>query len=107
MKTIQKENNIYKIKVDIFNREYKLKSHDASPDYMAEIASYVDSKMKELYQQFQGNISFQDLAVLTAINITDELFQEKNRATSEEIIARKTRYLIQLLEEGIYGDPVI
>ncbi|MCS7204977.1 MAG: cell division protein ZapA [Leptospiraceae bacterium] len=107
MKTTNQPKKNHKVRVEIFGQEYQLKSDNTSEEYMMMVANYVDSKMKELSSQFSHRLSHTQLAILAAINITDELFQERNKAISEEIVLNKTKYLIQLLEEGILGDPVI
>jgi len=63
------------MRVNIFGAEYALKA-DNNQDYIAEIAAYVDSKMKEI-QKSQTISSNLKLAILAALNIADELFQEK------------------------------
>jgi cell division protein ZapA (FtsZ GTPase activity inhibitor) len=111
MKTIinktYKPEKIEKVQVEIFGQEYTLKSKEASVEYIIMLANYVDAKMKDLSQQLNQKIPFSQLAVLTALNIADELFQERNKTTEEELIITKTRQLIQLLDEGILGDPII
>ena len=64
-----------KISVNIFGSEYALKT-DQSREYIIEIANYIDQKMKEIDKTLTINSKFK-IAILAALNITDELFQEK------------------------------
>ncbi len=107
MKTTNNTGKIHKVDVEIFGMDYTLKSDEANEEYLIMLANYVDAKMKDLSQQFNKKISINQLAVLTALNIADELFMERNKNIDEELVLNKTKHLIQLLEEGILGDPVI
>lgn len=88
------------ISVKIFGREYKIKGH-ADKSYIEEMARYVDEKMKEL----AGSTSMpsQDrLAILAALNIADELFQERSKATETfSSVERKASDLITLLDQSL------
>ena len=61
--------------VTIMGQEYVL-SGDIDPDYMNRIAGYVNARMKDLHDRTIG-MSTTRLAVLTAMNIADELFSLK------------------------------
>jgi cell division protein ZapA len=63
------------VRVNIFGAEYVLKS-DNNENYIIEIAKYVDQKMREI-DRSQAITSNLKLAILAALNITDELFQNK------------------------------
>jgi len=91
------------ISVKIFGREYKIKGH-ADKEYIEKMARYVDEKMKEL----SGSTSLpsQDrLAILAALNIADELFQERSK-TSEAYSSLDERagQLIAKLDEGLLAE---
>jgi cell division protein ZapA len=72
------------VKVNIFGTEYPVKG-EADPDYIEEVATYVDSKMKEVARSLTVK-STTKVAVLAALNITDELFQAR---TSTEVQDRE------------------
>ncbi|MBN2365952.1 MAG: cell division protein ZapA [Calditrichaeota bacterium] len=57
--------------------EYALKS-DVDPEYVQELATYVDQKMHKLEQSSQVHSALK-IAVLTAVNISDELFRLKRK----------------------------
>jgi cell division protein ZapA len=89
--------------VEIFGREYKIRGH-ADKNYIREMAKYVDDKMKELASG--SSTPAQDrLAILVALNIADELFQE--RAKSSETISaveQRANQLITLLDESLLAE---
>jgi len=63
-------------KVEIYGQEYRI-SGDADPQYVAQIAKYVDTKMKEVAGGTSlGSVS--KTAILAALNIAEELFKEKD-----------------------------
>jgi cell division protein ZapA len=85
------------IKVNIYGQEYPIKS-EADATYVQQIAEYVDRKMKEVAEKVPARIHSQ-LAVLTALNIADELFKEridKEKKLSE--VEEKTQSLIEWLD---------
>ncbi len=63
------------IRVNIFGTEYTLISDDDA-DYVQEIGRYLDEKMREIDKN-QSIKSTSKVAVLAALNIADELFQER------------------------------
>ena len=69
------------VKVTIFGTEYPVKG-DADSQYIEEVAAYVDEKMREVAQGLSVK-STTKVAILTALNITDELFTAR-RSTSDE-----------------------
>jgi len=62
--------------VSIFGKEYSIAS-EVGPEYIQRAAEYLDMKMKEVSGNFP-NISEAKIAVLAALNITDELFRSKD-----------------------------
>ncbi|WP_422445427.1 cell division protein ZapA [Thermoanaerobacterium sp. DL9XJH110] len=66
---------INRIKVEINGEDYYIKG-TAPEEYIKQVASYVDKKMKNLSQS-HPNLSRNRVAVLAALNITDELFKLK------------------------------
>ena len=89
-----------KINVNIFGSEYVLKA-DQNQEYIIKIANYVDQKMKEIdkTQTISSNLK---IAILAALNITDELFQEHQyRDRLLDQINEESRLLNRSLEESI------
>jgi len=73
---------VNRVKVNINGEDYYIKG-TVPEEYIKRVAKYVDKKMYELESKHL-NLSRSKLAVLTAINITDELF--KLRQEYEEFL---------------------
>ncbi|MCS7228675.1 MAG: cell division protein ZapA [Candidatus Kryptonium sp.] len=72
------------VKVKIFNTEYTLKVEDEEIAY--KVAEYVDKMMNELHNKLPEQ-SVLTIAILTALNIAEELFRERmNRGYVESEI---------------------
>ncbi|MCG8603846.1 cell division protein ZapA [bacterium] len=70
------------LKINIYGTEYPIKSDsEANADYIREVAQYVDRKMREIDQSTLAKSSLK-VAILAALNITDELFQERSSKKS-------------------------
>jgi cell division protein ZapA len=67
------EKNI--LKVNIFGTDYPLKVN-ANVEYVQRIAEYVDQKMREV-QAAKPNRPLHQIAILAALNIADELLQQR------------------------------
>ena len=63
-----------RITISICDEEYTFVAEEA-PSYMQKVGSYVNDKMSELLDA--AKVGRTDAAVLTAVNITDELFKER------------------------------
>ncbi len=86
------------LKVNIFGTEYPIKSGaGTNVEYVRRVAEYVDHKMREVDQSTSAKTSLK-VAILAALNITDELFQE--RAQAAELKARIAE-LSKRLELGL------
>lgn len=66
-----KKNEVNKVTVEIFNEEYVVKGSE-HPEYIIMLAQYVDRRMKTI-QQRNPNLSTTKVAVLTSLNLADEL----------------------------------
>ena len=86
--------------VQIFGHEYKIKGH-ADKEYIERMANYVDGKMKELAAN--SSLPSQDrLAILAALNIADELFQERTKSEDTlSSVEEKTDQLIAMIDESL------
>lgn len=89
-----------KVKVEIFGEQYTIRG-DAEPDYIVQLANYVDGKMREIADSLKTTDT-KKIAILSALNIADELLQKQNSSDPEA--EAKTRRLISLLDEGLIGD---
>ena len=61
------------VTVKINGVEYNLRGKE-NEKYLIDVAAYVDSKFKEIFAN-NNKLSLSSVAVLTAINIADELFK--------------------------------
>jgi cell division protein ZapA len=87
-------------KVEIFGQEYKIKGV-GNPQYIHKIAGYVDKKMREIAHS-SGIMSQSRIAILAALNITDELYQVREaREKAEQELGLQAAKLGELLEEKI------
>jgi cell division protein ZapA len=71
-----------RVHVKIYGEEYTMRG-PSSPDYMKRVAYYVDEKMK-LIGQANNRLGINKIAVLTAINLTDELFRVRQELQALE-----------------------
>ena len=95
----EKEDN--QIKITIFGQEYSVKA-PADPTYIKKIAEYVDTKMREVQSGFSSTQSSNRIAILSAMNITDDLFNAKKRGDSDNNeIEEKITSLIELIDESV------
>ncbi|AEG60698.1 cell division protein ZapA [Desulforamulus ruminis] len=62
-----------RVEVEIYGEYYTLKGQEA-PEYMMLVAQQVNKKMTEIGQR-NSRLSLNKLAVLTAINLADELLK--------------------------------
>ena len=90
------------IRVNIGNREYSIRG-DGDPGYIAEIAHFVDMKMRQMTDNITM-ASTAKVAILAALNITDELFKKEQQAREQEeshseMIARLSERIEKALAE--------
>jgi cell division protein ZapA len=64
-------------RVNIFGREYTIRGA-GSPAYIAEIAHYVDMKMRQMTDN-ATMASTAKVAIFAALNIADELYQKREQ----------------------------
>ena len=89
------------IKITIFGQEYSVKA-PADPTYIKKIAEYVDIKMREVQSGFSSTQSSNRIAILSAMNITDELFNSKKKGDSNSNeVEEKVISLIELIDESV------
>ena len=85
------------VTVTIYGEDYPIRG-EADSEYITQVASYLDAKMREVAQR-NGNKSPSKVAILAALNITDELFKAR-RASSAEVknIEDKAQTILEWLE---------
>lgn len=88
------------VKVNIYGTEYPVKG-DADPEYIEEVATYVDRKMREVARSLTVK-STTKVAVLAALNITDELFRARSSQDEEDHeLESRLIALAERLKEGV------
>ena len=89
------------VKVTIYGQEYTIKA-PADARYIKNIAEYVDEKMREVQEELSTPQVPAKVAILAAMNISDDLFAERrNRDKSKGEVERRVSSLIEVVEEAI------
>ena len=89
------------VKVTIYGQEYTIKA-PADATYIKNIAEYVDEKMREVQEELSTPQVPAKVAILAAMNISDDLFAiKRNHEKSNNEVERKVSSLIQVVEEAI------
>jgi len=88
-------------RVSIFGHEYTVKA-PADSTYIKNIAEYVDTKMREVQEGMPDGQSTERIAILAAMNISDELFtNNKNNENFSSEVENKVQSLIEIIDENI------
>lgn len=76
------------VHVDIHGQRYAVRS-DLDPDYIGELAAYLDEKMRLASQELQS-VDVLRIAVIAALNVADELFRARadGRGVEGQMLAR-------------------
>jgi cell division protein ZapA len=88
------------LRVNIFGAEYVLKATE-NQDEIIKIAEYVDQKMKEIdrSQAINSNVK---IAILAALNIAEELFQnQKYKERLIDQVDHESKKLSRSLQDAI------
>ena len=78
------------VRVSIFGHEYTVKA-PADPEYIKEIAEYVSNRMKEVEQGLSTDQTISRIAILTAMNIADELKRKQGLQGAMQILRTVTK----------------
>ncbi len=94
------------IEIEIFGQLFRIAAGDAPEDYIQRLASYVDERMNAIAQTTKS-VSFNRMAVLTALNIADDLLKLQDRYDSaSQALSDKTDQLLTLLDQHVRdSDP--
>jgi cell division protein ZapA len=93
------KNNL--VRVTIYGQEYTVKGQ-ADPSYIVSVANYVNEKMEEVENSLSTVQTPLRVAILAAMNLTDELFTAKKE--SEDFVRavdEKSKFLIESIEEEL------
>ncbi len=86
------------ITVNIFGNEYTIKGV-AKPDYIISLANYLNNKMSAV-QEATGLKDAKKIAILSAINIADEMFEAK-KSMKDSFVPNDQLALIRNRVEGL------
>ena len=90
------------VEIKVFGQTYTVKT-DAEEDYIQEVARYVNEKMEEVLKKTKS-VSTLNVAILTALNIADDLLKEKEKRIDllREVEA-KSKDLVEKIDIRIGG----
>ena len=86
--------------VEIFGQTYNVR-RNGDPDYLAELAQFVDTRMREVASQV-ATVDPAKIAILAALNIADEFSRfRRQRHDAAGIWLEKTEEISERLSEVI------
>ena len=88
------------VEIKVFSQTYTVKT-DAEEDYIQEVAKYVNEKMEEILKKTKS-VSTLNVAILTALNIADDLLREKEKRTALlREVGAKSKDLVEKIDTKI------
>ena len=84
-------------RVDILGKSYTIRG-DADEEYIKTLAGFVDGKMREV-QSASPVLAIDKIAILSAVNIADELFRIKREEERIDRLLEQTGEVFKLIEE--------
>lgn len=92
--------------VQIMGHEYPVEANPGDELYVNRLAQYVEEKMRETRQEAKIIDSYK-LAVMAAMNITDELFRlQESKGTSSRTLENKAEEWIKLLDHALINSTL-
>ena len=89
------------VQISIFGQDYSVKA-PADPEYIQQIAEYVDGKMRDVQSGFTSTQSSTRIAILAAMNIADELFNARQSGNIDSSsVEQKISSLIDFIDENL------
>ncbi len=90
------------VKVNILGQDYVVRS-TAGQKYLEQVAKYVDGKMEEIKASGIDDSQQLRIAILAAMNITDELFAyKKEKKKFVDKVEAKTIAITEFIENRIH-----
>ena len=91
------------VKVNILGQDYVVRSA-AGQKYLEKVAAYVDGKMEEIKASGIDDSQQLRIAILAAMNITDELFTyKKEKQKFVDKVEAKTLAITEFIENRIHN----
>lgn len=85
------------LRVEIYNQIYSIRS-DGDPEYIQDLAEYVDRKMREIASGTM-TVDSVKVAVLAALHIADEFYQLKDQqAQTDAQLASRSAECTEMLD---------
>lgn len=98
-KEMEKERSV---EIKVFGQTYTVKS-EAEEGHIQEVARYVNEKMDEVLKKTRS-VSSLNVAILTALNIADDLMREKEkRLTLLQELEGKSKELVEKIDVRLRG----
>ncbi len=92
------------IEVEVFGHRFSLQG-EGDEAYFHELAEYVDTQMRTLAKQTRTSTPTK-LAILTAINVTDQLFRQQRQGGEGEIeMDRRAQLLLETIDQHLEPHP--
>ena len=89
-----------RIRVRVYGSDYTLRSEE-DPQYIVELADYLNEKMTEIAERSSAKSALK-VAILAALNITDDLFKERQEKEKlNNIITEKCASLREQVDMAI------
>jgi cell division protein ZapA len=88
------------VTVEIAGQRYPIRS-GLDPAYVAELASYVEHKMRAASESAPGS-DMLGLAVLAALNLADECFRARQQSFSQDELHERALRLEQLVDRALH-----
>ena len=87
------------VQVEIFGQTYSVRA-DGDPEYIKELATFVDRKMREV-SEYAPTVDSAKIAILAALNISDEFHQFRTKAQEGDPgrFANRATRLVEKLDE--------
>ena len=86
------------VEIKVFNQTYTVKT-DAAESHIQEVARYVNETMEEVLKKTKS-VSSLNVAILTALNIADDLLREKaKRITLLQEVEMRSKDLAEKIEK--------
>ena len=91
--------------VQILGHEYPVEANPGDELYVNRLAQYVEEKMREMKQDSKIVDSYK-LAVMTAMNITDELFRlQESKGSTSRTFETKADEWAEILDGALHSEP--
>ena len=93
------------VEIKVFGQTYTVKT-DAEEDHIQEVARYVNEKIDEVLNKTRS-VSTLNVAILTALNIADDLLKEKEkRMILLHEIEKKSEELAEKIDLRLSGEDL-